>query len=109
MLYVFLLIVAVLGIGLYLLFFLQNVPGAVEERLGVLEPLPADLGVWKAVDTPGVPGAGGTRPEIREERLFLDEARGKLLHQVRFRNPDTGEIMRVEKDRAVKRRRIKCG
>jgi hypothetical protein len=107
--YVFLLIVAVLGVGLYLLFFFQNVPGAVEERLGRLEPLPEDLGRWKA-DHQSEEGRAAERVgEVREERMYFDESRGRLLYQVRFLKRDTRDVVRVDPDRVVKRRRIKGG
>ncbi len=43
MFFLFLLIVAALGVGVYLVFIFKLVPGAAEERLGVLEPLPKDI------------------------------------------------------------------
>lgn len=107
MFYVFLLIIAALGVGLYLMFFLQNVPGAVEERLGVLEPLPEDLGTWKAVQSSEAARSASLLGQVREERVFFDEARGKLLAQVRFRSSETGEIVRALPDTVIKRRRTR--
>lgn len=102
--YVFLLVVAVLAIVAYLLLVYRSVPGAVEERLGVLEPLPDDLGVWKADVSPAAEAA---RAEglCREVRTFLDQDR--LIEQTRYRNLESGEIVRVDKDRVLKRKRIK--
>jgi hypothetical protein len=103
--YVFLVVTAAVAVGVYLLVIFRNVPGAVEERLGVLEPLPSDLGVWK-VDG-NSPAASSARVEglTREQRLFLDE--GKLVRQTRYRHATSGEIVRADKDQIVKRRRIK--
>src|SRR5690606_23290590 len=66
--YLFLAIIAVLGIGIYLLFILPNVPGAVEERLGVLEPLPEDLGRWKTDQESPEGQAALARGQTREIR-----------------------------------------
>jgi hypothetical protein len=103
--YVFLLALAALGIGIYLIVFLGNVPGAAEERLGVLEPLPPDVGKWQEdLASPGAKAAGEQGLK-REQRLFFDESSGRLLQQVRYRNPENDEIVRAEPDRVVKRRR----
>lgn len=107
MFYVFLLIIAVLGIGMYLLFFLQNVPGAAEERLGVMEPLPEDVGEWK-IDAESSDARGAAAEGLRREtRTFYDEARRSLLRQARYRSIETGDIVRVEPDELLKRKRVK--
>lgn len=103
MYYVFLVVTAAVAVGVYLLVIFRNVPGAVEERLGVLEPLPPDIGVWKADGDPASARADGL---TREQRLFLDQ--GKLVRQTRYRDATTGEIVRADKDQVVKRRRIKA-
>lgn len=106
MFYVFLLVLAALGIGIYLIVFLGNVPGAAEERLGVIEPLPPDVGQWQEdLDSPE---AARAREEglKRESRTFFDEARGRLLRQVRYRHAESDEIVRAEPDQVVKRRRV---
>jgi hypothetical protein len=101
--YLFLVVTAAVAVGVYLLVIFRNVPGAVEERLGVLEPLPPDLGVWKAAEADPAPArAEGL---TREQRLFLDD--GKLVRQTRYRDATTGEVVRADKDQVVKRRRIK--
>jgi hypothetical protein len=86
---------------------LQNVPGAAEERLGVLEPLPPRLGEWE--EDLASPEAARAKQEglTREVRMFLDESRGRLLQQARYRSVSTNEIVRVDPDIAVKRRRIR--
>lgn len=107
MFYVFLLVLAGLGALVYLTFFLQNVPGALEERLGVLEPLPPKLGEWEK----DLQSAEAARAEAeglqREVRYFLDESQGQLLKQARYRSLASDEIVRVEPDQSVKRRRVK--
>jgi len=114
MFYVFLLIVGVAGVGIYLLFILREVPGAAEERLGQLEPLPPDVGQWKKDEDSPEGIAAHDRGELREVRLFYDSAGGgfgggKLLKQVRYRSAATSEILRAEPDQQVKRKRVRKG
>lgn len=106
MFYLFLLLVAIISIGVYLLFIFSQVPGAAEQRLGVLEALPADLGQWKADAEPTPEGL------VREVRHLFHEgsgllSSGKLVRQVRYRDPNSGEIVRVDPEEIVKRRRVK--
>jgi hypothetical protein len=110
--YVFLVIVAALGVGVYLLFIFKLVPGAMEERLGVLEPLPEDVGKWKLDEQSPAGKAAVERGRKREERLFFVEgqgmlAQGRLVRQVRYRNAASNAIEEVEPDQPVKRRRIR--
>ncbi|HYP89194.1 MAG TPA: hypothetical protein VEQ59_13600, partial [Polyangiaceae bacterium] len=61
-----------------------------------------DLGVWKAV------GEGGPG-RIREERCLLPDGRHTsryLLRQVRYRDALSGEIVGVEAEQRLSRRRI---
>jgi hypothetical protein len=101
--YFFLVVVGILGIGVYVLFMFNLVPGLKEERMGVLEELPADIGKWK-VDASQKAAADGL---VRETRHYFYEATGKLVFQVRYKHPDTGEIVRVDPEAPVKRRRIR--
>lgn len=99
------LVIAALGSGAYLVLFLTHVPGAGEERLGVYEPLPENVGKW--VLDPELTSEG----LVRERRVLFDgspEGSGKLTHQERFRNPETREIVSVTPERIEKRRRIKA-
>ena len=109
MFYVFLLVVAALGIGFYLLFLLNLVPGMKEERLGVLEPLPPDLGKWIADETSEAGRVAQAEGLVRETRHYHYEAGsgGKLVLQARLRKPETDEIVRVEEEQVVKRRRVR--
>ena len=106
MFYFFLVLVGILGIGIYVLFIFNLVPGVQEERLGVLEPLPADVGRWHAVEESDAGRAAARDGLVREERHYFYEARGKLVLQARYKQQSTGEIVRVEPDRPVKRKRI---
>ena len=108
MFYLFLLVLAVLGVGIYLLFFLQHVPGAVEERWGALEPLPENLGQWQD-DSSAEAAQARAQGLQREVRWFLDESSipGRLLRQARYRNLATGEIVRADPDQVVKRKRVR--
>jgi len=110
--YVFLLIVAALGVLVYLVFIFKLVPGAAEERLGVLEPLPDDIGQWRVDEQSEQAKAALARSRKREERLFFEEgkglfAQGRLVRQVRYRNLSTNAIEEVEPDEPVKRKRIR--
>ena len=112
MFFLFLLIVAALGIAVYLVFIFKLVPGAAEERLGVLEPLPADIGQWHTDEASELGKAALERNRRREERLFFEEgkglmAQGRLVRQVRYRNLTTNAIEEVEPDEPVKRKRIR--
>jgi hypothetical protein len=104
---VFMLVVAALGAGAYLLLFFSHVPGAKEERLGELEPLPEHLGRWVADPAPGPDGL------LREQRHLLVEGGAlggeRLVVQVRHRDPATREIVRVEPEVEQKRRRLRRG
>jgi hypothetical protein len=46
MLFIFLIGVALVAVTAYVGVLLSVVPGLAEQRLGTLEDLPADLGVW---------------------------------------------------------------
>jgi hypothetical protein len=105
--YVFLLVLAALGIGIYLIVFLGNVPGAAEERLGVLEPLPPDLGQWKEESDTREASVAREQGLKREVRTFFDEAHGRLLRQVRYRSIESNEIVRADPDQVLKRRRVR--
>jgi len=110
--YVFLVLVAILGIGVYLLFIFKLVPGAAEERLGVLEPLPPDIGKWQVDEDSALGKAAQQRDRRREERLFFEEGtgilgQGRLVRQVRYRNITTNAIEEVEPDEVVKRKRVR--
>lgn len=112
MFYIFLLVVATLGIAVYLVFIFKLVPGAAEERLGVLEPLPQDIGKWRVDEDSALGKAALERNQRREERLFFEEgkgllAQGKLVRQVRYRNLSSNAIEQVEPDEPVKRKRIR--
>ena len=110
MFYLFLLGVAAVG-GLVYLFAAGLFPGLKEERFGVIEPLPPNLGKWQD-DTESDAGrnaaAAGQR---REVRLLFEEGgllgAGKLLRQARLRDAQTNKILQVLPDEVVKRRRIR--
>ncbi len=107
-----LVLVAVLAVALYLLVIFRAVPGAVEERLGELEELPQGLGKWHPDETSPEGQAANESGERREVRYWYDEAaglfgRGKIVKQVRYRDAETNEIVRVDPDARVTRKRIK--
>lgn len=110
MIFVFLVLAAALGTGLYLLVMYSSIPGAVDERLGTLEPLPENLGRWVVEPSSDAEPASGERlqREVRwlhePGRLFRKET---LIRQVRYRDLDTGEITRVDSAERLPRRRRK--
>lgn len=107
MFYVFLVIVGVIGVGLYVTMFVREVPGFKEQRFGKLEELPRDVGKWKAdTDSPEAERAKGEGLK-REVRHWLDALTEKLYLQVRYRNIESNEIVRTDDDVEVKRKRIK--
>jgi hypothetical protein len=108
--YLFLLGVAAAG-GLIYLFIAGMYPGLKEERFGVLEPLPPDLGKWQ-LDPDSEAGkaasADGKKLEVRylfEEGGLLSA--GKLLRQSRLRDGATNDIVTVLPDEPIKRRRVR--
>jgi len=110
--FVFLIVVAAAGIAFYLVLIMREVPGAAEERFGRLEALPRDLGKWRVDEQSSETAAAKARGLRREERFVLVEKSGffvgsRLLHQVRYRSLETNEIVRIEPDQVVKRKRIR--
>jgi hypothetical protein len=75
-----------------------------EYLLGPLEPLPPDLGKWSERGPDPATGL------LREERFLLPGGQPSarhLLHQVRYRDPISRAIERVDPEVRVRRRRIK--
>ncbi len=112
MFYVFLLLIAAAGAGVYLLFFMSHVPGAAEERFGKLEPLPEGVGKWQIDETSDAAQSAKRRGLKREIRYwhYPDRgigAQGELVLQVRLRNLETNAIEEVLPEQTIKRRRIK--
>ncbi len=111
MLYAFVLLCGLVAAGAYVLFFMSQVPGAAEDRLGVYEALPPDLGKWKPEESTAAAQAGLAAGQLREIRWFFQEAGigsgGNLIQQVRVRDIKSGEILVVEPEVVIKRRRIK--
>ncbi len=107
----FVLFVGLVGVVLYLLMIMREVPGAAEERFGRLEALPDDIGKWKLdEDSPEARAAAdeGLKREVRY--LFDPDAsfgRGKLTRQVRYRDLATNEIARIDPEEIIKRKRIR--
>jgi hypothetical protein len=113
MLYLMLLFFGIAAVAVYLLVVFREVPGAVTERWGDLEGLPADLGEWTKDSESEAANEASARGLDREVRTWREPGAGwfgrdRLLLQVRYRNPTTGEIESVEPDRVLKRRRTKA-
>ncbi len=97
------LIALLFWVGVFLVYFTAQglTPG--EFFFGRYEKLPDDLGTWREG---GVDEKSGL---LVEERLLLPGDRPKasfLLRQVRFRDPATRTIVRVEAEQRVPRRRV---
>ncbi len=110
MFYGFLLGVAAIG-GIAYFFIAGMFPGLKEERFGVLEPLPDNLGKWQLDPDSEAGRAAAAQGRKLEVRLLFEEGgligSGRLLRQSRLRDAATNEIAQVLPDEVVKRRRIK--
>ncbi len=100
--YVFLLIVAAVGALAYLALYFSHVPGAADERLGELEDLPKSLNEWVEDEQPSEDGL------ICERRhLMPDTFASRMTLQVRYRDPATRDIVRIDPEVTIKRRRVR--
>jgi hypothetical protein len=84
-------------------FFTSQGTSALEFLLGRFEEPPDHLNTWR--DT-GVEQPSGL---LRQERLLFPDGRQNgpvLLRQVRYREPVSKEIVRVEPEERVRRRRV---
>lgn len=110
MFYVFLLGVAALGSLVYL-FIAGMYPGLKEERFGVPEPLPSNLGKWEADPDSEAGRAARADGKKLEVRFLFEEgglfSSGKLLRQSRLRDATSNEILTVLPDEPIKRKRIR--
>ena len=106
----FLLGVATAG-GLIYLFIAGLFPGLKEERFGVLEPLPPNLGQWQTDSESEAGRAASAEGKRREVRLLFEAGgllgSGKLTRQARLRDASTNEIVAVLPDESVKRKRVR--
>ena len=109
MFYVFLLGVAAAG-GVVYLFIAGMYPGLKEERFGVLEPLPPNLGKWVA-DQESESGRAATADGKKLEVRFLFEEGGcqlrKLLRQAPYRRRQY-EFLRYCPNQPIKRKRFEA-
>lgn len=112
MLYAFLVLVGIVSLGVYFTFVFRQVPGMKEERLGVLEPLPPDLGQWKRDTESEAALAAQKRGRYREVRTLHEPEAGlfrgeTLVFQARYRDRETNEIVEVEPEVRTRRKRVK--
>jgi hypothetical protein len=97
------LIAVLFWVGVFLVYFTAQGMTPGEFFFGRFEPLPDDLGLWRELGLDEKSGLLG------EERLLLPGDRPKaayLLRQVRFRDPLTRSIVRVEHEQRIPRRRV---
>jgi hypothetical protein len=108
--YVFLLGVAAAGSLIYL-FVAGLFPGLKEERFGVLEPLPPNLGQWQTDSESDAGRAAAAEGKRREVRLLFEDGgilgSGRLTRQARLRDAVSNEIVSSLPDEVVKRKRIR--
>jgi len=108
--YVFLLGVAAVG-GVIYFFAAGLFPGLREERFGVLEPLPPNLGKWQTDTESDAGRAAAAAGKKREVRLLFEAGgligSGKLSRQTRLRDATSNEILEVLPEEEVPRKRIK--
>lgn len=110
--YLVLALTGVLAGLVYVLVVFRAVPGVASERLGDLPPLPSDLGHWREEGDSALGRTARDHREIREVRTWLRPSSGlfssnTLVQQVRYKDAQSGEILRAEPDRKLKRRRVK--
>jgi hypothetical protein len=111
MAFAFLFMIAVVGILFYLLVIHREVPGAVEQRFGVYEALPQDVGKWKVDEESDAAKEARKKGLTREVRYWFDEnkgffGKGRLIRQVRYKNPGN-EIVRVDPEEVIERKRVR--
>ena len=85
------------------IFFTSQGTSALEFLLGRYEPPPEHLNTWR--DT-GIDEASGL---LRQERVLFPPGREGgpfLLRQVRYRDPGRKQIVRVDAEERVRRRRV---
>jgi hypothetical protein len=110
MIFVFVVLIAAAGTGLYLTLMYGSIPGAVDERLGKFEPLPANLGQWLIDDESELGRRRIALGRVREVRTLYVQSDGLIggrhfLIQARTRDVLTGEVVDVEPERRAPRRR----
>jgi hypothetical protein len=103
--------VALIIAVLYFFVFFSEVPDVARERFGELEALPDELGKWR-IDEQSAEGHAAREAGLaRELRVCQDTGGGfganRLLRQVRYRSIESGEIVKVDPDEVVKRRRVR--
>lgn len=108
MIYLFVVVIGGLGLVAYLSIMFNAVPGAIDERLGVLEALPENLGQWFDDSSPEAQAllSQGKRKEVR----YLLEPGGLfrgqvVVKQTRIRDTASNEIVEVLPETRTRRRR----
>jgi hypothetical protein len=108
---VFVVIVAVLGIGIYLTVVLRAVPGAMDERLGRLEDLPPNLGEWVRDESSPEARSAADAGLVRETRTLLEPGGllggERFVQQARYRQGEGGKIVRVDPEQRTARKRYR--
>jgi hypothetical protein len=84
----------------FLIYFTSMSTTPSEFFFGRYEPPPPDLGIWQSEGT-------SSEGLLREQRYLLPGGRGRyLVQQVRYRDPSTRQIVSVEPERRILRRKV---
>jgi hypothetical protein len=90
-------------IGVFTIYFTAMSTTPIEFFFGRFEEPPRDLGVWKPT---GIVSDDGLAQETRCILPGGSRRAPYLVRQVRYRDPSTQQILRVETEQRVKRRRV---
>lgn len=91
--------------AVFMVFFTADGTTPWDFFLGRFETPPSDLGTWRES------GSDESSPLLREERFLFpggDANARVLIHQVRYRDRVTEEVVRVEPEKRVRRRRVRA-
>lgn len=102
-------IAVIFWLAVFMIFFTAQGMTPGEFFFGRYEAPPSDLGQWKEIENPADTERDAVMGLVLEERFLLPDGRTGsryLLHQMRYRDPLTRAIVRVEPERKVRRRRV---
>ncbi len=94
----------------YIVVTLLVIPGLADERLGRLEDLPEDAGIWKE-DLDSHDAHDAMKQGLRREtRYWIDQdviGRERIVHQVRYVSKD-GVVVRTGPETRIRRKRCRA-
>lgn len=112
MYYLIFLFIAIVPCVIYVWVIWMEVPGFADERLGVLEDLPDNIGKWTRDEESEKAKAAEQEGLIYETRLWIYgnnpfTNQPKIYRQFRYLDSETEEFVRADKDKRYKRKRVK--